>query len=458
MAQNEVTLLSGSPAATLLGGIAVDVRAQELPSATATWRGLAEPPEPVAIIDIDDTSESLGDTFPSATASVRESTVRTRPGRTTVLPRRQKSGQEAPHVLERARFERIRVLGKGAMGEVELALDHDIRRRVAVKRVLGGAASQEALLRFADEIRVVGQLEHPSIVPIYDVGQDEDGQLYLVMKHLQGETMEEVLRKLRAGDEATSARFTVDYRLHLFFAVLDAMRYAHARGILHRDLKPANIQIGPYGEVTIMDWGIARPYKRGEQKLEAEPLDRTVLESHDARLVETHLGSLAGTPLYMSPEQAAGRNDELDDRSDVYALSVVLHEWLTLEHPMKARGTVIETLAATISEDYDAHDLIARSRAEGVPIQYVYVIHKGLARHRQRRFQNVAELEDALKQARDGFIPVHCPVTLGKHVMYNSLRWIDRHQLLFTLLLFTGASTLLGGLGYGLWRAVQALS
>src|SRR5262249_32245374 len=153
-------------------------------------------------------------------------------------------------------------------------------------------------------------------------------------------------------------RFTIDYRIHLFLSVLDAISYAHARGILHRDIKPANIQIGPYGEVTVMDWGIAKPFQRAEGAASALPLDKTMLESHDQRVVETHLGSLAGTPLYMSPEQAAGRNDDLDDRSDVYALCLLLFEWLVLEHPRRETGTVVEVLAATVSRDYDWRDLV----------------------------------------------------------------------------------------------------
>src|SRR5262249_24034206 len=154
------------------------------------------------------------------------------------------------------------------------------RRTVAVKRVLERDMSNAALLRFADEIRVVGQLEHPGIVPIYDVGRDEDGRVYLVMKHLHGETMEDILQHLRDGDKAYLARFTIDYRIHLFLSVLDAVSYAHARGILHRDLKPANIQIGPYGEVTVMDWGIAKPFRRSETQIDVKPLDKTFVESH----------------------------------------------------------------------------------------------------------------------------------------------------------------------------------
>jgi serine/threonine-protein kinase len=380
-------------------------------------------------------------------------------GRTTVLPRRKMPGSGAPEGVEqRARFDRIRVLGQGGMGEVELARDNDIRRTVAVKRILGGDASAAtALLRFADEVRVVGQLEHPGIVPVYDVGRDEKGQVYLVMKHLNGETMEDIIVKLRAGDRDYKDRFSSEYRVHLFLGVLDAMRYAHARGILHRDLKPANIQIGPYGEVTVMDWGIAKPFRRSEASSEVEPLERTAVASHEHRLMQTHFDSLAGTPLYMSPEQAAGRNDELDDRSDVYSLCVLLYEWLVGEHPMKGKSTLVEVLATIISQDYDGGELFKRAIEAHVPVEYVYVLVKGLARDRNQRYQSVAELEDTLKKVRDGWIPIRCHVTLGKHVAHGFAHWIDRHKALYTALFYCSAAALSCAVGLGVWRAVHAL-
>ncbi len=134
------------------------------------------------------------------------------------------------------------------------------------------------------------------------------------MKHVQGETMEQVIDRLRAGDPDYALRFTLEYRVRLFLSVLDAMSYARAHGVLHRDLKPANIIIGPYGEVTVLDWGIAKPIAKRADRTAPDPLAPTVLDSLHRRLNETHAGQLAGTPLYMSPEQAAGLNDELDER------------------------------------------------------------------------------------------------------------------------------------------------
>lgn len=333
------------------------------------------------------------------------------------------------------------------MGEVELARDNDIRRTVAVKRLRSDVQSEEALHRFADEVRIVGQLEHPAIVPVYDVGKDEAGQVYLVMKHLNGETMEDIIAKLRAGESSYLKQYTIEYRVHLFLGILDAIRYAHARGIIHRDLKPANVMIGPFGEVTVLDWGIAKPIaKAGTGKDGVQPLERTFVESQGRIGDETQLGSLAGTPLYMSPEQAAGRNDELDERSDVFALCLLLFEWLSLEHPLRNKKTITEVLAALISENFDGARL--RPIAGGMPMEYLQVAMKGLARDRDRRVQSVAELETLVKKAMTGTMAISCHVTLTKRIAHGVLHWIDRHPNAFSLLFLVFALGLVTAVGF----------
>lgn len=384
--------------------------------------------------------------------------------RNTVLPRRKRSGEAeaAPEwqVDSKPRFEQVELLGRGGMGEVALAKDNDIRRTVAVKRLLPEHQNGEAVLRFADEVRAIGQLEHPGIVPVYDVGIDEGGQHYLVMKHVQGETLESVIEKLQAGDPAYLERFSHETRAHIFVEILQAIRYAHDRGIIHRDIKPANIMIGPFGEVTVMDWGLAKTVDRDRAKAPAKALETALpikSSTADGRLLETVHGALLGTPLYMSPEQAAGRNDDLDERSDIFSLCVVFYEMLTLEHPLRDLTSVQEVLASLIAKDIDLAVLRAGMMKSGAPVEYFQFLFNGLARDRDKRFSSVEEMEKRLQNILSGKIPVLCHVSLAKNVGHKVLRWIDHHQIAYTLMLMGFVLGVVGGVVWGGVTLVKAL-
>jgi len=182
----------------------------------------------------------------------------------TVLPLVENAGESVLlKPRSELRYQWVKALGKGAMGEVSLARDNDIGRTVAVKRLVRRVRNPEGIARFIEEIRTVGQLEHPNIVPIHDVGVDEQGQIFFVMKHIDGETLESVLAKLNAQDPEYLARYTIDYRLELVLGMLRALQFAHAQGIVHRDVKPANVMVGRYGEVVLMDWGLAKVSTQG---------------------------------------------------------------------------------------------------------------------------------------------------------------------------------------------------
>jgi serine/threonine-protein kinase len=441
----KATLRHGAPA----------TQGASVPSATGTLVGLA--PTPLAPVDLGESD--VAPSAPSAPSSAARpvgtpGAGTTAAARTTVLPRRRSAGRSVAE--ERQRFERVRVLGEGGMGLVELARDNDIRRTVAVKRIHADGQADDALLRFADEVRIVGQLEHPAIVPVYDVGRDESGQVYLVMKHLNGETMEQVIEKLRAREPAYVERYSIEYRVHLFLAVLDAIRYAHARGVIHRDLKPANVMIGPYGEVTVLDWGIAKPIGGGASATaDVQPLERTLVDSHDKRLQQTQFGSLAGTPLYMSPEQAAGRNDDLDERSDVYSLCVLFYEWLALKHPIQGKQTITEVLAAIISGEAETTRVFEAALLAGVPAEWVHIVKRGLTRDRDRRFSSVAQLEDAVKGVLNGRVRIQCHVTLAKRAAHGALHWIDRHPFVYSIFFFLSLALLAAGLGLAAYHLIR---
>ncbi len=214
-------------------------------------------------------------------------------------------------------------LGEGGMGVVELRDDVVIGRRVAMKTIRAEAAAvREARPRFLREARIQGQLEHPSIVPVYDLGTDPDGRVYFTMKRVRGVTLADVLQRLR-DEPGAAEKYSLRKLLVAFTTVCQCIEFAHERGVVHRDLKPANIMLGDHGEVYVLDWGIAR--------VAADP--RVGRES-GLDLREGHRGptrSILGTPGYMAPEQLVDLA-AVDARSDVYALGAILFEILTLQY------------------------------------------------------------------------------------------------------------------------------
>ena len=222
-------------------------------------------------------------------------------------------------VLDSERYTLGSLIGQGGMGEVVLAFDEQIGREVAVKRIRADAPTGEELSRFVREARVQGRLQHPAVVPVHDLAFDKAGKPYFVMKRLSGTTMGELIAKLRTetDDEAQATRRRL---LHAFADVCLAIEFAHSAGIIHRDLKPANIMLGDFGEVYVLDWGIARAVTEPDET--GAPTSKEL----DLRLDsgETRAGTVLGTPAYMAPEQLAG--DRAGPSADIYALGCILYE------------------------------------------------------------------------------------------------------------------------------------
>jgi serine/threonine-protein kinase len=206
-----------------------------------------------------------------------------------------------------ARYKLGTRLGAGGMGEVLLATDQQIGRDVALKRMLVSSAAAEA--RFLREARIQGRLEHPAIVPVHELGTDVDGRPFFVMKRVTGTTLADLLARDAVKDQRQKL-------LRAFADVCLAVEFAHSRGIVHRDLKPANIMLGDFGEVYILDWGIARILDEAD--------DAIASTSQPAVADRTQIGAVLGTPGYMSPEQLRGQ--PIDGRSDVFALGCILFE------------------------------------------------------------------------------------------------------------------------------------
>ncbi len=391
-----------------------------------------------------DASIALGATMPLSDAGpASQSTSVTLP-RSTVLPRVEMVGAEPRLVLgAQRRYETVRRLGEGGFGEVLGARDNDIGRDVAVKRLHPGMRSPGVLARFAEEVRTIGSLEHPNIVPIHDVGVEENGDYYFVMKYVAGETLESIIDKLAAGDASAHARFGVERRVQIFLALLEAVAFAHSKGILHRDIKPANVMIGAYGEVVLMDWGIAKRLRDAgpapaELSPETSPLSRkSDPEGSRGALYQTRSGELVGTPAYMSPEQSRG--ERIDERSDIYALSVLFYELLALRHPLADKTTLPAMLEAISQESPPLAGMVNHPHQASISMDLSWFLRKGLAKDPAERYASVAEMITRLEQRAEGFIPVQCPITFMKHTTNRLGRFIDRRPFLATFLMFASA-------------------
>ena len=217
------------------------------------------------------------------------------------------------------RFELRREHARGGLGKVWKAHDPLLRREVALKEIREEQAQNPiARHRFLREAQITGQLEHPNIVPVHELGRDsKDDRLFYTMRFVQGDTLREVIES-HHRKYGRRAPMSCRRLLNKFVNICEAMAYAHARGVVHRDLKPQNVAIGEFGEVVVMDWGLA---KIGDKDDESA---RTVGISSDAKGQQTVAGHAMGTPAYMAPEQAAGRSKEISSRTDVYGLGAIL--------------------------------------------------------------------------------------------------------------------------------------
>jgi serine/threonine protein kinase len=214
-------------------------------------------------------------------------------------------------------YEIRETIGRGGMGTVYLAWDRDLEREVALKVVSlpeGGAELAERMLR---EARILARLEHPGIVPVHDVGTLPDGRVFYAMKRVRGSRLDEAARTAPLPE-----------RLRMFQRICEAVAFAHAHGVIHRDLKPENVMVGPFGEVLVMDWGVAKTVSGEPAPPAPEPSPLTPLPaSHPPfreRGTSTEAGTVLGTPGYMAPEQERGEVDRIDERTDVWALGAIL--------------------------------------------------------------------------------------------------------------------------------------
>jgi serine/threonine-protein kinase len=303
------------------------------------------------------------------------------------------------------RYERGPELGKGGMGQVLSCRDLALGRRIAMKIMLGGDAAlddAQRRQRFTREVLVQGQLEHPAIVPVYDLGIDPDGRPYFTMKRVRGVTLKSILAKLAAGDPSTARRYSRRRLLAAFASVCLAIDFAHRRGVLHRDLKPENIMLGDYGEVYVLDWGVARIEADGvlaDARDPAQPdiATRPTIVAGAAR--DTQVGTMLGTLGYMPGEQLRGEWSRVGPTADVFALGAILFELLTVQ-PLIPRGDAY-TMVTNTNDGVEARPSVRAPELELEP-ELDEICVRATATNPEDRYASAGELQQALERFLDG--------------------------------------------------------
>jgi len=297
------------------------------------------------------------------------------------------------------RYTYVSDYAQGGMGRILLVYDQHLGRSVALKELLSPAESPTSqssvspakypaalAARFLQEARVTGQLEHPSIVPVHELGKRRDGTLYYTMKLVKGRTLSEALK----------ARRSLSERLDLLTNFLDlcqAIAYAHSRGVIHRDIKPANVMVGDFGETVVLDWGLARAHGTPDYCAQGAESQHPSADLKSVGTPQTAYGKALGTPNYMAPEQARGLINSIDERSDVYSLGAVLYEILTGAPPYTGESAQ-EVLEKVVSFS----PLPVLQAASEAPPELAGICDKALRKDPAGRYQSASELADDVQR------------------------------------------------------------
>ncbi|MEW6303576.1 MAG: protein kinase [Verrucomicrobiota bacterium] len=370
-------------------------------------------------------------------------------------------------------------IARGGMGAILSARDTGVGRTVAMKVMRADRLSEEGKVRFVREAQILGQLEHPNIVPMHELGTDEQGQPYYTMKFVKGRTLSAVLAAIKGGEAETIAEYPLSQLLTVFQKVCDAVAYAHAKGIVHRDLKPENIMLGHFGEVLVMDWGLAKVLgstgdppvpsgaspdgSGGEQGFQ----EQEQLPGNEALTLD---GAVMGTPQFMAPEQAEGRIGDIDERTDIFALGGILYSLLTLRPPTS--GTSVREILDNIRSGYIPPPIffnkaggvkpdgqvaeqfpLAHCPGGKIPEALSAVAMKAMAVEPAERYATVPELQAEIAAFQGGFATGAESAGRVRQIWL----WYLRHKVTATLVFSTTMIILCLTAGFT-WKVTKTLS
>jgi WD40 repeat protein/serine/threonine protein kinase len=357
------------------------------------------------------------------------------------------SGSGGEVIASRLPARRYTVLGRvaqGGMGVIFKVWDGSLHRPLAMKVIRGqdqvgeagpAPVNRELLGRFLREAEITGQLDHPGIVPVHEIGTDEHGRVYFTMRLVEGESLGSVLDKMSEGDATWTQTRVVD----VLVKICDTLAFAHSRGVVHRDLKPANVMVGRFGETYVMDWGLAKvlPQKSSsgphQLTVNEEGLLPAIPEGEEYDLAQdaaapadlTIAGTVLGTPAYMPPEQAEGRPEELDERSDVYSVGAMLYRVLTGQVPY-AEGTVARKSGDVLVAVKAGPPTCVAQLVPRAPGELVAICQKAMARSHADRYADMQEMAADLR----AYLENRVVKAYQQGALAELKKWVKRNPLL----------------------------
>ena len=351
------------------------------------------------------------------------------------------------HGLRRdASYEPLGELARGGMGAIHQIKDTTLGRTLAMKVLLDGEHAEAGMLaRFLEEAKVTAQLDHPGIVPVHELGVDDRGRVYFTMKLVKGEDLRHVLRKVDRQEDG----WNLTRALNVVLRACEAMAFAHDKGVIHRDLKPANVMVGRFGEVYVMDWGLARVVCADDPDATSSQIASTARSTGDtsASPIVTQEGQIVGTPATMAPEQAEGRRDEIGPHTDVYAMGAILYRILTGSMPYLDPDSPRMTPRAVLDRVAAGPPEAVVARNPDAPAELVAICDKAMSRRISDRYRDMTALaRDLRAYLEDRVVTAHATGTWAE-----LRKWISRNRVVATV----AAAALGAVLLFSLWAMVE---